>query len=338
MRDEKRRRRFLRYFEERLKSDRQILIERTGMTKGRITQLLDPEEPFGELAGRNLARKLGLAPDYFESDHVDSQRTVHVGANAPRPLTAEEIELLRLWEPLLADQRDVLLSELQRQHTIALKTIEEVRRRGYDKTIGNDKIPRAYARPDPPQGELLLREPPPGGAKEADEAPMKTRHWAWGSALLVIVVAGGMWFAGQARRQAAMDETVRTEALRQHELRLDQALERDRMTYLNNRATINNRAWEMVARGDYVQAKTYAEVYLKFADDELKRAHEYARIGISKSSPPKIGMTAAEARASAWGEPRSVNRTTTARGEREQWVYSSGYLYLDNGRVVAIQE
>ncbi|GMV29539.1 MAG: hypothetical protein AMXMBFR59_16640 [Rhodanobacteraceae bacterium] len=42
------------------------------------------------------------------------------------------------------------------------------------------------------------------------------------------------------------------------------------------------------------------------------------------------------------GEPEDVNTTTTARGTREQWVYSAGkyehaYLYLDNGIVTAIQ-
>ncbi|WP_119460645.1 hypothetical protein [Rhodospirillaceae bacterium SYSU D60014] len=40
----------------------------------------------------------------------------------------------------------------------------------------------------------------------------------------------------------------------------------------------------------------------------------------------------------AWGRPRSVNRTTTAHGVREQWVYGSGsYLYFDDGSLTAIQ-
>lgn len=62
------------------------------------------------------------------------------------------------------------------------------------------------------------------------------------------------------------------------------------------------------------------------------------------SSRPSIGMTAAQVRAlpRPWGEPEDVNTTTTARGTREQWVYSAGkyehaYLYLENGIVTAIQ-
>lgn len=50
-----------------------------------------------------------------------------------------------------------------------------------------------------------------------------------------------------------------------------------------------------------------------------------------------IGMTEAMVRL-AWGDPISISRTTTAAGTREQWVYgSSQHLYLDNGKVTAIQ-
>jgi len=54
---------------------------------------------------------------------------------------------------------------------------------------------------------------------------------------------------------------------------------------------------------------------------------------------PRIGMTANEVSNSQWGKPTKVNKTTTAYGVTEQWVYSSGkYVYLDNGIVTAIQE
>ena len=40
----------------------------------------------------------------------------------------------------------------------------------------------------------------------------------------------------------------------------------------------------------------------------------------------------------AWGSPQDINRTTTASGTREQWVYGRGtYVYVENGRVTAIQ-
>jgi uncharacterized protein YdaU (DUF1376 family) len=52
----------------------------------------------------------------------------------------------------------------------------------------------------------------------------------------------------------------------------------------------------------------------------------------------KVGMTAAQVRASNWGAPSSVNRTTTAGSVHEQWVYAGhNYLYFENGVVTAIQ-
>ena len=44
----------------------------------------------------------------------------------------------------------------------------------------------------------------------------------------------------------------------------------------------------------------------------------------------------------AWGDPKDVNRTRTARGMREQWVYGSirnrRYIYFEDGIVTAIQD
>ena len=53
----------------------------------------------------------------------------------------------------------------------------------------------------------------------------------------------------------------------------------------------------------------------------------------------RIGMTRWAAMKSDWGMPKKINRTTTARGDHEQWVYGSGmYLYFDNNRLTAIQD
>lgn len=58
----------------------------------------------------------------------------------------------------------------------------------------------------------------------------------------------------------------------------------------------------------------------------------------------RIGMTAQEALESNWGEPRHINKTVTAHGVREQWVYRdaygswyTSYIYLTNGIVTAAQ-
>ena len=54
---------------------------------------------------------------------------------------------------------------------------------------------------------------------------------------------------------------------------------------------------------------------------------------------PRIGMSQAEVRKSLWGGPKKINKTTTAYGTREQWVYSGNrYIYFENGIVTSIQE
>lgn len=50
-----------------------------------------------------------------------------------------------------------------------------------------------------------------------------------------------------------------------------------------------------------------------------------------------IGMTKQHCR-EALGEPRRINKTTTATSISEQWVYYGKYLYFENGELVTIQE
>lgn len=53
-----------------------------------------------------------------------------------------------------------------------------------------------------------------------------------------------------------------------------------------------------------------------------------------------ISMSAQAAKCS-WGRPDRINRTTTAYGVREQWVYQYGsrrnYIYIESGQVEAVQ-
>ena len=49
------------------------------------------------------------------------------------------------------------------------------------------------------------------------------------------------------------------------------------------------------------------------------------------------GMSAAQVR-QVWGSPVRINKTVSAGGVSEQWVYSNGqYLYLTHGLVSAMQ-
>lgn len=52
-----------------------------------------------------------------------------------------------------------------------------------------------------------------------------------------------------------------------------------------------------------------------------------------------LGMTQQQVLESNWGRPSRVNRTSTARGTHEQWVYSDGrgYLYFQDGILTAVQ-
>lgn len=66
----------------------------------------------------------------------------------------------------------------------------------------------------------------------------------------------------------------------------------------------------------------------------------------ARPKAPVVGMSAADAMALPfpWGKPAKVNKTTTARGIQEQWVYTDiqgspiRYLYFVNGALTTIQE
>lgn len=68
MRDAQRRDRFIAWFMGKpCAGDRAKLIRLTQLSKGRISQLLDPAQPFGERVAANLARKLHLPEDFFDA-------------------------------------------------------------------------------------------------------------------------------------------------------------------------------------------------------------------------------------------------------------------------------
>lgn len=53
------------------KGDGGAFLEKSGLSKGRLSQLLDPDEPFGDVAAKRLAERLELPPGYF--DTMDAQ-------------------------------------------------------------------------------------------------------------------------------------------------------------------------------------------------------------------------------------------------------------------------
>lgn len=100
---------------------------------------------------------------------------------------------------------------------------------------------------------------------------------------------------------------------------------------------------------DSIKNKYYGEYRLN-EDGKLKSIDyddylEYEKISQETIVPeevrkqePKIGMTKTEAENSTWGKPKKINKTTTAYGVHEQWVYSGyKYLYFDDGILTSIQ-
>jgi hypothetical protein len=99
----------------------------------------------------------------------------------------------------------------------------------------------------------------------------------------------------------------------------------------------------------YATDKAYlAQLKLDLEADERKRQQELEaserRLATAVARDHKrkggvrLGMTMKQVRASNWGQPDSVNRTTGAFGVHEQWVYEEGnYLYFEDGVLTTIQ-
>ncbi|AFM41004.1 hypothetical protein Desaci_2029 [Desulfosporosinus acidiphilus SJ4] len=85
------------------------------------------------------------------------------------------------------------------------------------------------------------------------------------------------------------------------------------------------------------KAKAEADAQAKL--EAQKRAEEEAKAkALAKTQGVRIGMTQQQVLDSSWGRPNEVNRTVTANGTHEQWVYDNGgYLYFDNGILTAVQ-
>lgn len=97
--DAERRGRFVAYFEgPPLRGDRSQLMRRTGISKGRVTQLLDPDEPFGQKAASSLAVKLGLSADAFErgSNTWTSEQHALEGAERQAQVVAHDLSHLQI--------------------------------------------------------------------------------------------------------------------------------------------------------------------------------------------------------------------------------------------------
>lgn len=68
-------------------------MRESGLTKGRLSQLLKADEPFGDVAARNLERRLQLDPGYFDAMDERTVRFAVAFEQLPEALKAK-------WETL----------------------------------------------------------------------------------------------------------------------------------------------------------------------------------------------------------------------------------------------
>jgi hypothetical protein len=77
------------------KGERGRFLKESRLSKGRVTQLLDPKEPFGDVAARNLEGRLKLPVGYFDSMDARTVRWATAFEALPDNVKAQ-------WEQLTA--------------------------------------------------------------------------------------------------------------------------------------------------------------------------------------------------------------------------------------------
>lgn len=72
--------------------------------------------------------------------------------------------------------------------------------------------------------------------------------------------------------------------------------------------------------------------------DKKQTANDLADDRTDNPGEVSIGMTVEEVLTQGWGRPQEINKTTSANGVKEQWVYPNfNYLYFEDGILVTIQ-
>ncbi|MES2887299.1 MAG: hypothetical protein V4739_04730 [Pseudomonadota bacterium] len=97
-------------------------MKQTGLTKGRVSQLLDDSQPFGEVAARRICEALGIELDYFDRDDETLLRNIDSGLtdvqNGPlivadqgdRAVRSQQQILWDIWTKLREEDRGAWLA------------------------------------------------------------------------------------------------------------------------------------------------------------------------------------------------------------------------------------
>lgn len=136
MKDARRSRLLALFHSPRFRGDRAKLINETGLTKGRVAQLFDEDQPFGETAARRLAERLSLPKNFFEHDAMSGDTPIVLASTQDEASYAGQPAVRRL-VPVVGEARlqiDGHYEELQYTSDQGYGTIE-----------GYSSDPNAYA-------------------------------------------------------------------------------------------------------------------------------------------------------------------------------------------------
>lgn len=171
--DEQRRAALRRFLAEKLAGNRAALQQRLGLTKGRMTQLLEaPDQPYGERAARSHERKLRLPAGYFDRTEAQAANEQAFAA------TPELAEVVNLWPLLPEQQRLRMLVEIRQAVEIAKQTYAEMHRLGYDRFVGENESGRQRGRhhiPPAEPAEIHATMPPQHAHKKASTAKRRPK-------------------------------------------------------------------------------------------------------------------------------------------------------------------
>jgi hypothetical protein len=176
--------------------------------------------------------------------------------------------------------------------------------------------------------------------------------------IVLVVLFGIGWCSYQGREVEERQVAVRADVARveAEHAKMDRETKAKadaeaKAKFSTERASIIAEAKRLFAQRDYERVSSLGNRYAASNDSELTSLAQKADSEIitktmadakarKKREGVRIGMTEQDVLDSSWGRPTSVNRTTTAHGTHEQWVYGNahnGYLYLDNGILTSIQ-
>ena len=197
-----------------------------------------------------------------------------------------------------------------------------------------------------------------------DDPQFNARPLAIVSIVFILVVVGSLWYErvqteAEAARSQARIAKLKT-AFAAEKAAVEDAKKKKHDEWRQKRDSLIQQVRDMMVAKRWDDARNIAAKWIEYQDPELVAMHatssiaadaarvkeqERARLAAEKADRARrkregvaIGMTREEVLMSQWGRPEHINRTTTAHGEHEQWVYHGrNYLYFENGKLTTIQ-